>query len=100
MSNITTYKATFKSPKCKYLKYFCEFAASEWTFKKFKKHFQQLKDQQKQCYKNQLKVVKNHSKDIPAEVLEHIEKELECIDGKKVAPPAPTFAPKVWNKKK
>jgi hypothetical protein len=86
MSESFTYKATFNSPKNKYLKYFCENEASEWTFKKFKKHFKQCKKEPKALYKKQLIAIKNHSKDIPSSVLREIERQIRSMENKEPKP--------------
>lgn len=85
MSEPFSYKASFKSPKCVYLKYFCEKPASDWTLKKFMKHFKQLKKDPEALYIKQLLNVKAHSKDIPTAVLAEINDQLEELKNESTA---------------
>lgn len=88
MSECFNYKASFKSPKNQYLKYFCEKPASDWTFRKFKKHFKQLKQNPEALYIKQLLSIKEHSKSIPEPVLIKINDQLEKLTGaKRDSPP-------------
>lgn len=87
MPDPSNYKATFKSPRSKYLEYFCQKPASEWTLRNFKKHFQQLKKDPEALYVKLLLTVKEHSRGIPPSVVRDIDKEIANID--KIKSPAP-----------
>lgn len=94
MSDFLSYKATFKKPRNKYLKYFCEHPASEWSFRAFLKHFNHLEKKDFKLYKRQLLNVQEDSKNIPEGVLKEIEKLLkkpeedDGVTARSVSPPS------------
>ncbi|KAI8889385.1 hypothetical protein K501DRAFT_266928 [Backusella circina FSU 941] len=62
MLDLKTYKANFKTSN-KYLKYFCNNAASEWTLKKYQKYFSDKgPEEAKKAFMKNLKIVKNNAK--------------------------------------
>ncbi|KAG1046636.1 hypothetical protein G6F43_010887 [Rhizopus delemar] len=72
MSNLKTYKANFKTSN-KYLKYFCDNAASEWTVQKYQTHFRKKGPEElKKVFMKNLKIVKNNAKGIPSDVNQYI----------------------------
>ncbi|KAI9359386.1 hypothetical protein BD770DRAFT_385911 [Pilaira anomala] len=81
MSDLYTYTATFKNTKNRYLKYFCNYPPSKWSFTDYELHF---KDKAlkvlKRIYLNNLKTVKANSKNIPEEVNKFINELLESFE--------------------
>lgn len=72
MSDLKNYKANFKTTN-KYLKYFCNSAASEWTLKKYQNHFSEKSPEKaKKAFMKNLEIVKNKAKNIPSDVNQHI----------------------------
>ncbi|KAL9555877.1 hypothetical protein MBANPS3_002159 [Mucor bainieri] len=67
-----TYKATFEATN-KYLRYFCDKPASEWTLSAYLKHFREKDPKKvKENFFNQLQCVKSDSKNIPDAVYQYI----------------------------
>ncbi len=80
MSDLATYKATFKTAN-KYLKYFCDNPASDWSFKKYKKYFSDKDPEQiKKIFVENLQTVKDDSKNISSIVNQHINKLMESFN--------------------
>ncbi|KAG2196985.1 hypothetical protein INT47_006932, partial [Mucor saturninus] len=80
ISDLTTYKATFKTAN-KYLKYFCDNPASDWSFKKYKKYFRDKdSEQSKKIFVGNLQTVKDDSKNISSLVNRHISKLMESFN--------------------
>ncbi|KAI7903812.1 uncharacterized protein BX663DRAFT_505306 [Cokeromyces recurvatus] len=90
MTDLTTYKVTFNTTN-KYLKYFCNKAASDWTFKKYKNYFSD-KDHEKirKVFVKNLQTVKDDSKNIPPIVNQHINRLMEPFNSTSNAPTAST----------
>ncbi|KAI9022747.1 hypothetical protein CLU79DRAFT_702011 [Phycomyces nitens] len=77
MSDLATYKATFKTTN-KYLKYFCDKPTSDWTFKKYQKYFSDKDPEKiKKAFMENLQTVKDDSKNVSSIVNRHIDKLLE-----------------------
>lgn len=78
MSDIRTYKANFKTNN-KYLKYFCNTPASEWSLQNYENHFHE-KDPKgvKKAFIKNLIIVKNNAKGIPSDVNNHIDQLLKA----------------------
>ncbi|KAI7905979.1 uncharacterized protein BX663DRAFT_247512 [Cokeromyces recurvatus] len=79
MKDRSDYKATFKSPKDKYLKFFCEKPASKWSLKNFRKHFKGFSKDPAAVYESTLQKVRNHSKGIPEPILLKIDAQLHML---------------------
>ncbi|KAI8091240.1 uncharacterized protein B0P05DRAFT_462896 [Gilbertella persicaria] len=79
MSDLDTYKANFKTSN-KYLKYFCNQPASNWTLEKFKKTFYDKDaEKAKKAFIKNLNIVKHDAKNIPSVVKQHIDREINSF---------------------
>ena len=72
MSDLNTYKAKFPT-KNRYLKYFCDHTASDWTLKKYQAYFQDKSPKKiKSLFFKNLRIIKQNSKDVPSTVNKHL----------------------------
>lgn len=79
MLNLKTYKAKFQTSN-KYLKYFCDNAASERTLKKYQKYFKNKNPEEtKKAFIKNLKIIKHNAKGIHSDVSQHINQVMESL---------------------